>query len=82
MVSIECTLHGSLEDSLPSDHTQNHISLSFNTPPDVDTLLNALKIDRENLQFVLGDGKYIEIEDWGKPITSKSIQLWPRMSGG
>jgi hypothetical protein len=67
---------------MPAGITGNKAMLQFKTMPSVDELLNKLKIDPEYIQFALTDGQYIDIEQWGKPITAKRVQLWPRISGG
>ncbi len=82
MPTIECTLHGSLEDSLPAGGHCNQTQLAFEFQPSVDEILSTLGINREQLQFVLADGHYVEIEDWGKSVNARAVQLWPRMSGG
>jgi len=82
MTTIDCVLHGNLEDSLPEDHQGNSIQLEFANTPSVDDILARFEIDRESLQFILADGCYVEFQDWGKPATGKQFQLWPRISGG
>ncbi len=82
MPSIECTLHGNLEDNLPEGLQDNRVTLNFATMPSVDEIISALKIDRENVQFALANGQYIDFEQWSKPITATRIQIWPRISGG
>jgi hypothetical protein len=82
MVSIECILHGSLEDYLPEGHSSNRAPLKFDATPSVDEILDHFKIDRDYLQFVLADGCYIELQDWSKPAKGQLFQLWPRISGG
>jgi len=82
MVSIECILHGSLEDYLPEGHSSNRAPLKFGATPSVDEILDHFKIDRDYLQFVLADGCYIELQDWPKPANGQLFQLWPRISGG
>jgi len=82
MPTIECILHGSLEDSIIGPHDNNHALLSFDHQPSVDDILAQLKLDRDYLQFFLADGLYVELEDWHKPVHGALFQLWPRMSGG
>ena len=82
MVSIECILHGNLEDHLPKGHAGNSVQADFDTTPSVDQILAYFKIDRDYLQFILADGCYIELKDWPKPAKGKRFQLWPRISGG
>ena len=82
MTSIDCVLHGSLEDNLPDGHQGNCIPLEFATTPSVDEILARLGIGREYLQFILADGCYIELQDWEKPAIGERFQLWPRISGG
>lgn len=82
MTRIECTLHGSLEDSMPAYISGNKITLDFDAPPSVNALLARLKLDPEYLQYALTQGTYIDIDNWNQPIESNEIQLWPRISGG
>jgi len=82
MVSIECILHGSLEDYLPEGFQGNCTQLEFETMPSVEDILARFEIDRDYLQFILADGCYIEFNDWAKPAPGKRFQLWPRISGG
>lgn len=82
MSTIECILHGSLEDALPEDHPNNRALIEFDSAPSVNDILEKLDIDREFLQFVLADGRYIELEYWSSPVKAKLFQFWPRISGG
>jgi hypothetical protein len=82
MVSIECILHGNLEDYLPEGQQSNQARLEFESTPTVDEILAHFKIDRDYLQFVLADGCYIELQNWSKPSEGRLFQFWPRISGG
>ena len=82
MPSIECTLHGNLEDNLPRGSKGNRTTLRFESVPSVQDILSTLDIDGDNIQFALIDGQYLDFEHWMEPIRAKRIQLWPRISGG
>jgi hypothetical protein len=54
-------MHGSLEDYLPDVCQGNQIQAEFESRPSVDDILVRFNIDRGILQFVLADGRYIEL---------------------
>lgn len=80
MISIQCTLHGSLEDSLSS--RENTVELAFEQQPSVKQILSRLEIKQDYLHFALVGGHYLDFEQWDKPISGHQIQLWPRIAGG
>lgn len=82
MLEIECVMHGALEDYLPGEREGNRIRLGFDSRPSVTDILERLKIDPDELQFVLADGRYIEWQNWGEPSRGNVLQFWPRISGG
>jgi hypothetical protein len=63
MVSIECILHGSLEDYLPAGHRNSQACVEFETTPSVGEILAHFEIDRDYLQFVLADGCYFDLQN-------------------
>lgn len=82
MPSIECVLHGNLEDNLPEGNDGKHIHLQCDAMPSIQALLDALNIDPENVQFALVGGQYIHFERWQEPVCAARVQFWPRISGG
>ncbi len=80
MSKINCILHGSFEDKLPTDTADNSTIIEVTN---ITQLLSHFDIDPDYVQYVISNGKYIEEEDWDTPLADEAtIRVWPRLAGG